>query len=417
MTEPSVIEVNLSAVDGNMRLLRRIIGPECGICPIVKADAYGLGAVRISRRLEAAGATMLAVYAPAQAAELFAAAVSAPVLVLMPVRAVERTDGLYRPLICGRLHLSVHGGDHVEDLIRMSDRFGARLPVHLCVDTGMCREGCGVDEAPRILARIASEPRLMLAGIFTHFASADRDEAFTRTQLERLERIVSGSRRLIPPSCVVHAGNTFATFRHHRYHKSMVRVGLAWAGYGLELMRGKRAEPGTSLQPTVTWTSRLIQIKRVEAGDGVGYGQTWTARRESRIGVIPVGYADGYPIALSGAEHRLEPAQVAVIVDTPEGEVRGYAPVVGAVSMEQITVDLTDLMAEGAPTAMRLGVGTVVELVSPDPEAPNHLPRIAAQAGTLPHVMLCGLSPRIRRVYHDVGSLIHTIPAPAAVAG
>ncbi|MDY7109322.1 MAG: alanine racemase [Planctomycetota bacterium] len=415
MYDTSVLEIDLSAVDHNMRLLRRIVGPRCGICPVVKADAYGLGAVRIARRLFQAGADMLAVYTARQAAELVGAAVGGDLLVLMPLRTIGRADGLYRALVCGRLHLSVHGGDHLEDLVRLSERYAVCIPLHVELDTGMSRGGCGLDEAPAVLEHIARHPRLRLAGLYTHFASAETDERQTSVQEARFDRIVCEHGPLIPPGCLIHAANTCATLRDPRHHRTMVRIGAAWAGYGVELIRGGRMIPdATSLQPAVTWSSRITQVKHIEAGVTVGYGARWTARRRSLIGLVPVGYADGYPYSLGGnGEHA--GGRVAVLVDTPHGCLRSYAPVVGAVNMDQITIDLTDLAGQ-ADVSSRPGVGTPVELISPDREAPNHLVTLAQAAGTIPYELLCRLNPKIRRVYHESPAAIEVFASPADAA-
>jgi alanine racemase len=403
MRDTSVLEIDLSAVAHNMRLLRRIVGPACAVCPVVKADAYGLGAVRLAKCLLQAGADMLAVYTADQAAELFGAAVGGDVLVLMPVRDIARAGGLYRAL---------------EDLIRLSERYAVSIPVHVEVDTGMSRGGCNLRDTPAVLEQIARHPRLRLAGLYTHFASAERDEAQTDRQDELFEQLLREQEALIAPGCLVHAANTCATLRHARHHKSMVRVGLAWGGYGLEAIRGGRIiAEAEQLQPCLTWSSRIVQLKRIEAGTAVGYGSTWTARRPSLIGLVPVGYADGYPLSLSGRDGA-GGGRVAVLLDAHRGCARAYAPVVGAVNMDQITIDLTDVVSSDAGGARGVAVGTPVELISADREAANHLVRLADAAGTIPYEILCRLSPKIRRIYHEAPAAVEVFaPAAAAVAG
>ncbi|MHC4989585.1 MAG: alanine racemase [Planctomycetota bacterium] len=394
MSSQSVLEINLAAIDHNMRVLRDMVGDECAICPIVKADAYGLGARRVGRRLEASGASMLAVYTPDQAADLFAGAIGLPVLVLMPVSEIDRVGELYRALVCERLHLTVHGPRQAGELVGLAERFGTRIPVHLEVDTGMCRAGCALDEAPTLLRRLLDEPRLVLRGLFTHFASSNRDDPRTDEQLARFDQLLEGYADLLPADCIVHAANTCATIRHSRFHKSMVRVGMAWAGFGAELAEGRVSPDAERLRPVVRWCSRLIHLKRVAPGERVGYGQSWTARRKSLIGLVPAGYADGYPPALGGTDAQRRRGQVSVLTSVKDRD-RGYAPVIGAVNMDQITVDLTSLERAGAD----LRVGMPVELLSVAPEAPNCLTELAATARMLPHALLCGLSPTVPRDY------------------
>lgn len=171
MPESSIIEINLSAVSHNLAVMRDMVGEGCMLCPVVKADAYGLGAVRIAKRMASSGAEMLAVFSPEQAAALAVAAIDVPVLVLMPVRDFSRGDDLYRMLVSGLLHLTVHDLRHLEELRRLAEKFAAVVPVHLEVDTGMSRGGCLPEEAGEVLRRVATCRSLRLAGVFTHFSN------------------------------------------------------------------------------------------------------------------------------------------------------------------------------------------------------------------------------------------------------
>ncbi len=399
MSETSRIRVNLSAVESNVRVLRRIIGPDCVLCPIVKADAYGLGAPPVARHLTAAGADMLAVYTPAQAAELARSAVGGPILVLTPVREMDRIDEAYRLLIRGDLHLTVHDGDHLECLVRLAERFATVIPLHLEVDTGMSRGGCSSAQAPKLARRIADHRWLRLAGLSTHFARAGSDARFTSRQLTAFETVVAKCGPLVPPDCLIHAANTFATLRHRKFHKAMVRVGQAWAGIGLDAIpdAGFRRE-AAELRPILTWKSCLVQLKTIDRGSTVGYGSTWTAQRRSRIGLVPVGYADGYPMGAASTDDEPKPACVGVEIGS-RGQ-RRFVRVVGQVNMDQITIDLTDLASPRGRQQVTLEPGTAVELIGTDTDAPNHLPNLARIAGTVPHELLCRLNPRVKRIYH-----------------
>jgi alanine racemase len=407
MRNANRIEIDLTAVAHNMAVLRRIVGPSCAICPVVKADAYGLGIVRVAKCLVQAGADMLAVYTVQQAAELFGGAVSGPVLALMPVRSVEAADEAYRALVCGRLHLAVHDGGQLEDLMTLANRYGLILPVHLEVDTGMCRGGCDPLEAPDLLRRIAAHPRLELAGIYTHFASAETDLELTLRQQARLEALLVEHAKLIP--------NTAAALRDRRFHGMMIRVGQAWAGYGPECITGPCLPEAERLQPAVTLRSTIVQIKTIAAGARVGYGATWAAPRASVIGLVPLGYADGYPLALSSREDGTPRACVAVLGPdrrAERGPRRAHAPIVGRVNMDQISIDLTDVVGDGDG----IDVGATVELITPDRGAPNHLVTLARAAGTSPYELLCRLNPRMRRVYRQEPAVVEVFPREAATA-
>ncbi|MHC4447566.1 MAG: alanine racemase, partial [Planctomycetota bacterium] len=339
MSQTSVIRIDLTALGHNMRVLRRIVGPSCALCPLVKADAYGLGAVPIARHLAACGADMLAVYTAAQAVELAAASIQCPILVLMPVRDHRTLRDLAPGFAEHRFHLTVHDPGQLEALRLGAGGLGVEIPVHLELDTGMSRGGCTSEVFPRLLRRVGECPALRLAGVFTHFANAERDVAATDRQMDQLDRLLARDAALVPPGCLIHAANSSATLRDRRYHKSLVRVGLAWAGYVTERLNGSAIHGARDLCPILTWQSWIVGIKTIAAGTPVGYGSTWTATRSTRIGLVPVGYADGYPIGV-GAGAAPKPARVGVFVGDGDGGQPQYAPVIGSVNMDQITVDL-----------------------------------------------------------------------------
>jgi alanine racemase len=415
MQTTSVLRIDLAAVAHNMGVVRRIIGPDCAIVPVIKANAYGLGAPRIGKQLVTSGAAMLAVYTLQQATAIVRSALNIPILVLMPVREISRTDELYRWLMTGRLHLSVHDAEHLADLLKLAERYAVRIPVHVEVDTGMARGGCGPDALAAMLRTINQSRWFELAGLYTHFTAPESDVARTDRQLAAFEQLVAKHREMIPPTCVIHAAATYAMLRGAKYHKSAVRVGLAWAGCGSEWMvGGSYSKHACELRPAVTWESSIAQIKTIEAGATAGYGALWTAKRVSTLGLVPVGYADGYPMALGSTDEAPKPACVGVVLGDGEDADRAFVPVVGQVSMDQIMIDLTDAMAS-AP-ANTVHVGTVVELISPHTEAPNHLPNLAAACGTIPHEMLTRLGAHLHRQYETAAAHVvvpHTAPAMA----
>lgn len=414
MRDTSLIEINLAAVTENIRVLRQLAAGS-GLCAVLKADGYGLGAVRIARTLVDAGVDMLAVYTPEQAAQLARSGVIEPILVMMPVVELHRTDELYRSLVSGRLHLTVHGEDHLRALLAIADRFGSVIPLHVEVDTGMSRGGASPAELKRLLPAIAEARNCQLAGIFTHFASAETAGVDTQHQRTLFEKLIGQHRDRIPKACLVHAANTFATLRDESLHYDMVRVGLAWAGYGPDWMEvtPERFE-GVNLRPSVRWSSSLVHVKWIEKGARVGYGGEWMTPRRSRIGLIPVGYADGYPINCgwgNGDPDAQPRAQVGVYCRTPGGDERRFAPVVGAINMDQIAIDLTHL------NDLTVGVGSEAELISPDPAAPNHVPTLAKAAGTIPHEVLTRLNSRIPRTHVARDVQIEVMPSRAALVG
>jgi alanine racemase len=390
MQDTSAIDIDLSAIDHNMRVVRRAVGDGAALCPIVKADAYGLGVSRVAKRLVMAGAGMLAVYSLRQAIEVAAAVNGAvPVLVLMPVAEIPRDAELVRMLMAGNLHLVVHDEANLAAIEACARDHGVVLPVHVEVDVGMSRGGARPEEASRVLRAIASSGAFRLAGVFAHFSHSLSDAARTARQLETYTLVVEANRRYIPADAYEHVASTYSLARGREFHRSMVRFGLAWLGYGLEELEAERPILARGdLRPVVRWTSTVVQAKSIPTGAGVGYGARWTAPRPSTIALVPVGYSDGYPVPR-------EPSAVGgqrVRIVAPDGRTVD-APVVGAVNMDQITVDVTGL-CEGDPHAW---IGCEVELVSRDPSAPCHLPRLAAQSGLIVHELLTRLNPRIPR--------------------
>lgn len=387
MTESHWLEIDLRRLDENLTALRRMLEPPrqgvagARFCGVVKANAYGLGAVPIAQRLAQRGADMLAVYSAEQAAELVQAGIVKPILVLGVMDELDRTDPLYRAAVTGRLHLSIHSLDQLRKVADIGRTYGASMPVHLHLDTGMSRGGFHADAFAQALAMMPSMRHVRLAGIATHMASSDDHPDFTAEQFHSLETALRDHRARIGENVIIHAANTFTMLRHRRYHCGMVRVGIGLCGFGAEVMSGGPLID--NLQPlrhVVRWCSRLVHVARYRAGCSVGYNQTCRLERDSVLGVVPVGYGDGYKLALSGKG----------CVAIPP--LSSAAPILGRVNMDQIVVDLTDLAA-GANT------GTLVELYSHDPASPCSVPRLAALAGSQCYDMLTGLNPRIPRHY------------------
>ncbi|MCA9293545.1 MAG: alanine racemase [Phycisphaerales bacterium] len=408
--ELSRIEVDLAAVDRNVgrigQVLSRgleqrrqspeakrkgaqvLLGDRPKICAVLKADGYGLGAARLSRRLSASGASMIGVHTLAEARELVYAALNTPILIMMPVWSFTRRDWLYNTFSKGQVHLTVHDPQHLEAVIRIAGQLGIKVPVHVDVDTGMSRGAASTRVVTRMIKRALSDTRVRLAGVSTHFASSDQSPGMTARQAQAFRGLVERNAHLLPDDCLVHAANTCATFRDARYHFNMVRVGLGLFGYA-------RADFGNadefsflpeagSLEPAVRWLSRIVHVKRVGPGMTAGYGATWRAKRPTRLALVPVGYSAGYPLALSNS---------GVVGFRASRGKMAYAPVVGRVSMDQVTVDVTDVPARFTQ------VGAEVEVIGADAGAPNSMPNVAARAGTITHELMCGLSHRVPRVY------------------
>jgi alanine racemase len=419
ISAPTVAKVNLSAVAHNYRRLRGLLPAGTRLSPVVKADAYGHGAAEVGRALWAEGAGWFTVATLDEGLALRRALPDADILVLVPA-----LPGLCSPaelaeaadaVVSARLRTTVADPAAAEALdsaaARARGAVASPLPVHVEIDTGLGRGGVPAEEAPALLARVAACRHLRLEGVFTHFAEADSDDpAYSRRQLDTFHAALAAFRfgpaaetagtgddsgcfglspRYVPDApgslassagqpeqtsagggLLLHTANSAGTLRLPESRMGLVRCGLAIYGHSPD------AEP-RGLLPAMRVVSRLALVKRLPAGHPVGYDRTWTAGRPTVTGVIPIGYEDGYPRALSNN---------AVMT------VRGRAvPVIGRVSMDQTVVDLTDV-----PGA---AVGDEVTVISDDAAAPNSMAALAERAGTIPYELLCRLGNRVRRVY------------------
>jgi len=381
----SWLEINLARLENNYRFFRNRIGSSVSLCGVVKADAYGLGAVPIAKELVRLGVDFLAVYSVAQAAVLEREGIKSSLMVLMPIHSVSEFNGMHEALADQRIHLTLHDLQQIDVIQQLAQQVGVPVPVHLHLDTGMSRGGLNTSQLEKALHLIAQSDMVRIAGVGTHFAGADDDAVFSKEQLRRLSHAMDSYRKNLPPDLLVHAANTFGVLRDHCFHQAMVRIGLGLYGYGPRLMPDLGREAQTDLQPVVTWRSQIIHLQSYDHGTPVGYNSTHLLTRPSRLGLVPVGYADGYPLALGGK------SGVVVWADHKSSFV---APVLGKVNMDQIVIDVTDFPGE-------IDKGTAVELISCDPNSPCALERLAEQAGSSCYEMLCRLSERIPRHYDE----------------
>jgi alanine racemase len=389
--------IDLAALDHNLATIRGMLRQGARLGAVVKADAYGLGAARIARRM-ASQVDMLVVFGLDEAEVVHAAAPTTPVLALMPCHEIDAGGPMHGMLLRGLLQLAAHDAGQVARLERVAAELGVRIPLHLEIDTGLGRGGCLPEDATALVARIRASERLELVGAFTHYASAGGSEIATDVQRERFEAWVAQA--ALPANCLLHSASTFAAIRDARFHHHMVRVGLAWTGLSFEGTRdGRSLTAARTLRPVFSWRSHVMQVRRLPAGSAVGYGSRWVARTPSVVGLVPVGYADGYPL-LPMDSRTLRPAQPerrVVRVQYGSEGATGWAeaPVIGAVSMDQIAIDLTSI-AGVLPDA---GQDALVEIVSGDTSAPNHAARVAAMTGQHAYELLCRIPARVPRRY------------------
>jgi alanine racemase len=341
------------------------------VMPVVKADAYGHGAARVSRHLVALGAPMLAVAYAEEAVVLRAAGVRAPVVVLAGF-----TPGQVRSLIQHELTPVVSTPSMLESALQAGREAGRALAVHLKVDTGMTRLGFTPSAVGEAAARLAESGKIHVDGLMTHLASADEDAEVTRRQLDLFDESVQDlDRRGIHPRWI-HAANS-AGLAFLRSNHTLVRPGLILYG-----VRPRPLAPSVDVKPVMSVSADIEQVREVAVGTPVSYGGRWVAPRRSRIATIPFGYADGVP-----RTDRMR--------DRGQLLVKGRrVPVAGAVCMDLTMADLTD-----HPEA---GEGDEAVLFGDDPPTWD----VADCAGTNAWEVLTNVGTRLPRVYVEGGRVV-----------
>jgi alanine racemase len=368
---PTWAEVDTGAIRGNIRRIAAGLREGTGICAVVKADGYGHGALAVARTALESGARMLAVAIVNEAAELRRAGFECPILVM---GAAEPCDAA-RIVDLG-LDATVYDLDGARALSAAALRSGATAAgmgarIHIKVDTGMRRIGCEPEAAADLAEAISSLPAAGIAGVFSHFATADADDlGFAREQLGRfLAAIESIEARGIDPG-IRHMANSAAAMRMPEAHLDMVRLGIAM--YGQKPSADRVWE--VQLEPALSLKARVSMVKDVSQGESVGYGRRFTARRPSRIATLPLGYADGWPRSLSGKASVL---------------VRGSrAAIVGSICMDQCMIDVTEIPGVERGDEVLLFGGSAL----PADE-------IASALGTINYEVTCMIGKRVPRVY------------------
>ncbi|MCY2955302.1 MAG: alanine racemase [Planctomycetota bacterium] len=380
--QPQVF-ISRTALLHNVRLLRQSLAANVKICAMIKADAYGHASSIIADALtnwsmdqiEAPAVDALAVVTIDEA--LVVGRTSVPVIVLRPLESASIAH--QRDALGSALHngctLTVATAQGAQDLARVAIAAAVRVNVQVMIDTGCAREGTPIDSLPRVLAAIESYPSLKLTGLCTHFVSSE--EPGNPLSVEQLRQFTSAtaSYAVHNPEVLRHAANSAAVFFWPSTHLDMVRPGISL--YGIDpTCRPNCQRP---LRPVMKWLAPLVMIRQIKKGATVGYNQTWTAARDTRIGLVPVGYADGYWRSFSNRAKMI---------------LRGKpVPVVGRVSMDYATVDLGD-----APEAC---VGDAATVLDNDPLSPASVYALAELAGTIPYELFCRIGARMRRAAVD----------------
>lgn len=370
----ALARINLAAIERNVRRLRALLPPGTGMCVVVKADGYGHGAVQVARAAQAAGATWMAVASAHEAMELRQAGIDGPLLVLGALSGDELPLALE-----AAADVVAWTSEFVEGVERAAA--GRPVGVHVKLDTGMGRFGTRqVDDALAVAEQVAAAAgTVTLRGAMTHLATADCDPEFMAAQLEAFQPFVDAVRARWP-GALVHAANSAAVLSAPESYFDLVRCGLAV--YGCDPMGGP--PEAQNLDPALELISYVAAIKPAEPGDTVGYGRTFTAPRTTRIATVPIGYADGVVRALSN--------NCDVLIGG-----RRY-PVVGTISMDNLTVDLGDQDA--------VSVGDEVTIIGASGQERQTAEDVARRLGSISWEVLCGVSARVPRRYHRDGAWV-----------
>lgn len=374
--------VDLDAISHNISVVREKVGKEVKVMAVIKANAYGHGAVQIARSLcEDNLVYGFAVATASEGFELRNSGITAPILVLGYSFSEQ-----YKKLVKNKITQTVFD---IESARRLSDTavaLGSKAVVHIKVDTGMGRIGLSPDEKGiETVKEIASLPGLEIQGIFTHFACADEvDKTFTEIQYERYISFVKRLEEIGINIPIKHVANSASIIEFNDKNLSMVRSGIMTYGlYPSEFVNTNELE----LRPALSLNSHVTFVKTINKGDSVSYGATFKADSTRKIATVPVGYGDGYPRSLSNKGY--------VLINGKK------APIVGRVCMDQFMVDVTDI--EDVHT------GTLVVLIGKSGDLKISVEEIAALAGTFNYEFVCDINTRVPRVFVKNNELYDTI--------
>ena len=364
--------IHLDNLRRNINEARKIAGAYPKICFAVKADGYGHGSVPVSRAALAVGVEYLSVAGVSEAADLRAAGITAPILLLSQAQPEELSH-----IASMDLTPLVSDAEFIEEAAAAAKCAGKKITVHLKIDTGMGRLGCHDEEALPLAHKIASSGELSLGGIATHLSVSDSlkpdDIAYTKEQINNFGKIIASVKKAGIDPGIAHAANSGALVFHEDSFFDMIRPGLFLYGY---LPADARISPNTmpQVEPVMELQSKVVFIKKMKKGSQISYGRTWIAPEDTFIGIIPAGYADGFPWKLSN-NHSVC--------------IRGKSyPLVGQVCMDQCIVNLgTETEVKRWDKAVIFGPGFITAA------------DMAEKLSALPYEIMCGINKRVPREY------------------
>jgi alanine racemase len=368
--------IDLDCIAANIRALQAHVGDGVGICAVVKANAYGHGAAQVAQAAINSGAARLAIGRTYEGIELRRAGITAPILNLCYTLPGEADQ-----IVANDLGATVNTVEGAQALSGRASALGKTAVAHLKVDTGMGRYGQLPGEALAFVEQVSRLPNLMWEGIFTHLSTADEaDKTYAGAQLRAFGEVLAALEQAGHTFAVRHAANSAATLDLREAHFDMVRTGLSVYG----LYPSREVSRDVVLRPALSLISHLARVRWLPAGSPIGYGRTFTTLTDTRVGLVPVGYGDGYYRALSNRAH--------VLVDGRP------ARVIGRVCMDQLMVNASGINAATQDAQ--------VVIIGQQGDAGVTVEQIAGWAGTINYEVLTGLSQRIPRVYIRAGRVV-----------
>lgn len=359
---PTWVEINLNSVRKNFETVRNITGNDTSVMAVVKADAYGHGAVEVSRVLSDSGVEMFGVATVEEAMELRDNGISEPVIILGGIQPEEAES-----VIASDLVPAVYDISTLEIMERAAVKIGKRGHYHIKIDTGMSRLGFLGEQIEELIENVQRYKNIVPEGVFTHFASADdTDCSYTRHQIELFDKVVQKFKRTGINPKYIHMANSAAIQKYRETISNLVRPGI--------MIYGACSYNNTFLEPAMSVKSKIIQLKELPPGIPVSYGGSFRTSRKSRIAVIPVGYADGYLRNLSNRAYvSLKGRKV---------------PVVGTVCMDFTIIDVTDVN--------NTTVGDEVVLFG---NGEISIEQVACWGDTIPYEIMTIVGKRVRKVF------------------
>ncbi len=364
---PTFVEINLANIEYNFEQIKKRVG-KTAIMPILKANAYGHGLVRLARFFDELRADYLGVAVLEEGILLREKGISSPILVLGGILGNQIPAFLKYDLT-----LTASSIEKLEQINAAAFRLGIKAKVHLKIDTGMERIGVHYYNADNFIRRAFELKHVFVEGVFSHFANAARrDLSHARLQFERFSRVLEFAEKEKYDIPFKHISNSGAILQMPEADLNMVRPGIILYG----VYPSEEAKRTIKVKPALSWKTRVVYFKVIKAGHSVGYGSTWKAERDTRAVTLPVGYGDGYFRSMSHKAHVLIGGK--------------RYPVIGTISMDQIVVDIGRDSAYNNDEAVLLGVQGKEEIT---------VSQLAKWAGTIPYEILTNINTRVPRIY------------------